>query len=39
MKVYDLRQKCEGKGEFGTDKGGMRHKRGGMRQKSVKMYV
>ena len=36
VKVYDLRQKCEGKGKFGTDK---RHKRGGMRQKSVKMYV
>ena len=29
---YDLRQKCEGKGKFGK---GKRHKRGGMRQKSV----
>ena len=29
-----LRQKCEEKGKFGTDK---RHNRGDMRQKSVKM--
>ena len=36
MGVDDLRQKCKGKGKFGA---GKRHKRGGMRQKSVKMYV
>ena len=37
MGVDDLRQKrFQGKGKFGTDK---RHQRGGMRQKSVKMYV
>ena len=33
----DLRQKCEEKGKFGAL--GKRHKRGGMRQKSVKMCV
>ena len=34
VKVYDLRQNMSKKIRFGTDK---RHKRGGMRQKSVKM--
>ena len=40
--LYDLRQKYELKGKFGTDKRGKRHQRGGMcsmRQKIGKMCV
>ena len=32
IKVYDLRQKYEGKGKFRTDKRDKRHNRGGLRQ-------